>query len=124
KPFDSATGYWFAFFRGRLTVGRRALNPQALARLQPPELVGECPWSVLERTVVSEAARPGSTPGRDTGSYFPGVWWTHAAVRKRRLMQVRFLPGKLWPNPKRQRSPAVNRVGVGSTPTGHPRPAG
>ena len=34
---------------------------------------------------------------------------------------VRFQVEALWPNPKRLRDPAVNREGVGSTPTGHPR---
>ena len=48
----------------------------------------------------------------------PGVWWRHAALRRRKL-QVRLLPGMLWPNPKRLRGPAVNRDRVGSTPTGH-----
>src|SRR5690349_13839393 len=33
---------------------------------------------------------------------------------------VRFQVEALWPNPKRQRDPAVTRRSVGSTPTGHP----
>jgi hypothetical protein len=32
---------------------------------------------------------------------------------------VRFQVEALWPNPKRMRDPAVNRLCVGSTPTGH-----
>lgn len=56
--------------------------------------------------------------------YIPGVWRKHAALRRRRFMQVRLLPGMLWPNPKWLRDPAVNRRCVGSTPTGHPEHSG
>ena len=55
-----------SFFRGRLTVGRQALNLQALARLQPPEL-DRCPWSVVDARRSAKAE----------------------------VMQVRFLPGIL-----------------------------
>src|SRR5215831_8855957 len=57
-------------FRGRLTAGRRALTPQVLARLQPPELV-RYPRS------VAEARRPA----------------------KAEVMQVRLLPGILCTSP-------------------------
>jgi hypothetical protein len=39
---------------------------------------------------------------------------------KAEVMLVQLQPGMLWPNPKWQRDPAVNRGCVGSTPTGHP----
>jgi hypothetical protein len=105
------------FFRGRLTAGRRALNPQVLARLQPPEL--GCPGGETDIMALSEGAGPGSIPGRGTDL---DPWGVVEARRpaKAEVMQVRFLPGILWPNPKRQRDPAVNRGRVGSTPTGHP----
>lgn len=100
-------------FRGRLTAGRRTLNPQVLARLQPPELDA----SMVKRNHGS--LRRSRSRFESWSRYIPGVWRKHAAVRRRRL-QVRLLPGILWPNPKRQRDPAVNRACVGSTPTGHP----
>lgn len=104
-------------FRGRLTAGRRALNPQVLARLQPPELG---PGGERDIMAPSEGAGPGSIPGRGADSY-P---WSVAEARrsaKAEVMQVRLLPGILWPNPKRERDPVVTRGCVGSTPTGHPR---
>jgi hypothetical protein len=77
------------------------------------------PGGEREIMAPSEGAGPGSTPGPGTEVY-P---WSVAEARrpaKAEAMQVRLLPGILWPNPKWTRGPAVNRDCVGSTPTGHP----
>lgn len=100
-----------------------------LVRFQPPELLQNA--SVVKRTsrdspkvevqvrFLVEALGRLATEQRPRITIIPGVWRRHAALRRRRL-QVRLLPGILWPNPKRLRDPAVNRGCVGSTPTGHP----
>jgi hypothetical protein len=48
------------FFRGRLTAGRRALTPQVLAQLQPPEfeLVASGQWLVPNEQAVDWNFRP------------------------------------------------------------------
>src|SRR5262245_33330785 len=103
-------------FRGRLTAGRRALDPPVLVRLQPPELClgGE-----------TDPSRLG--PNEQVQVRLLAGVLTIASVVKRTSrgsakseVLVRLRAEALWPNPKRQREPALNRRRVGSTPTGHP----
>lgn len=111
KPLRAAS------FRGRLTAGRRALNPPVLVRLQPPE---------LHTSVVKRRTR--LPPKEQVQVRILAGVLTNASVVKRTSrgsakseVLVRLRAEALWPNPKWLRDPAVNRGCVGSTPTGHPK---
>ena len=79
-------------FRGRLTVGRRALNPSMLVRPQPPDL---CALVVKRTSRNSPKVEAQVRLLAGVLILIPGVWRTHAALRRRRFMQVRLLPGIL-----------------------------
>ena len=81
-----------AFFRGRLTAGRRALNPQVLARFQPPELA----------PVGQETSARGGSPdpprnrppqvSRSKGDLRSGQWRGQETSPQRRCLPA-FSPG-------------------------------
>jgi hypothetical protein len=129
----------FDFWRGRrlLTPARGDRNPYGLLPI---------PGSSNGRTAGSEPAGVGSTPtpgtrnasvvkrthhgsvltSRSRFDSWPGYCPTASVVKRtsrgsaKSEVLVRLRAEALWPNPKRQREPAVNRLCVGSTPTGHP----
>ena len=104
------------------------------------------PGSSNGRTAGSEPAGVGSTPtpgtrnasvvkrthhgsvltSRSRFDSWPGYCPTASVVKRTSRgfaepgFLVRLQVEALWPNPKWMREPAVNRRGVGSTPTGHP----
>src|SRR5262249_34886968 len=87
-----------------------------LVRPQPPDLA--YPGGEAEITRFSEDRSPGSTPGQGTADASMVKRTSRGSAKSEFLVQIQV--EALWPNPKRQRDPAVNRGCVGSTPTGHP----
>lgn len=114
KPLRAADS-----LRGRLTVGRQALNLSGAGSIPAPG--SACPGGETDIMARSERAGPGSIPGRGADE----CPWSVPVARDRAKVEgeVQLLTGILWPNPKRMREPAVNRFCVGSTPTGHPVPS-
>src|SRR4051794_20555102 len=89
----------------------------ALARLEPRSLVVAL---VVKRT--SRDASNVEVRVRLLAGVLVGASMVKGTSRGSAMPEVlvRLQVEALWPNPKRMRGPAVNRVCVGSTPTGHP----